>query len=598
MSNKLFTLCLVFLFAATLINAQEKSKVLVDDTKNVPVVFNSAVANIEALAGEPIGVTTDYDYFTNSVNRDQIVWDATLGTPHLLNMVRNTSVAATRFVYHSYKSGGSWVNNDILGAQAGWPHIDLGLTGDGEGVLVGVFHTPSRFFIWDGTTGYPATQFNSSTDPSVQIAGANVYLAVSGNRTTYQFYNTTDFGVSFTNWDSIPSWHPTPIWWAGNGGVEVGMSKSTNEQNLVMFGTNVGDGVSASSVAHVYNGWAKDSCDAFWAIYSTNSGTTWTGQTIAWDGDFDIVDGYHTPMYAPLFENFGQVDMAVGNDGAMHAVANGYGLIFNATGDTAIGNSFPVLYWNSVGNTWKSISSEAIDTVQAIGDYYPTNSIGQAYPSVSVSEDGQVVYVLWTGPQFTASGGLDTADNGAGVQYYWRDLYHAFSVDGGDTWTYGGVFPDMLPNQSEAFGTAAQHLEFIAPNTYRAHIVYLADLTTGVQPFDGVASNNPLVYTTFDIVLTSVGDDGNLVNNFELAQNYPNPFNPSTSISYTLAERSNVTLKVYDVLGKEVASLINTSQDAGTHQVTFDASNLSSGLYIYTLNAGNFTSSKKMMLLK
>jgi hypothetical protein len=65
-----------------------------------------------------------------------------------------------------------------------------------------------------------------------------------------------------------------------------------------------------------------------------------------------------------------------------------------------------------------------------------------------------------------------------------------------------------------------------------------------------------------------------------------------------LAERSAVTLKVYDVLGNEVANLVNTTQEAGQHNIRFDASGLSSGLYIYTLNTGNFTSSRKMMLLK
>ncbi|WP_297839983.1 hypothetical protein [Ignavibacterium sp.] len=85
----------------------------------------------------------------------------------------------------------------------------------------------------------------------------------------------------------------------------------------------------------------------------------WTGKTIAPDGKFDLVSGYHTPNYAPLFENFGQVDIAVDNNGVMHAVANGYGLVFNATRDTAIGNAFPVLYWNSSSNTWVSISDRS-----------------------------------------------------------------------------------------------------------------------------------------------------------------------------------------------------------------------------------------------
>ena len=85
---------------------------------------------------------------------------------------------------------------------------------------------------------------------------------------------------------------------------------------------------------------------------------------------------------------------------------------------------------------------------------------------------------------------------------------------------------------------------------------------------------------------------------YSLNQNYPNPFNPSTVISYSVPEKSFVSLKVYNVLGKEVASLVNNQEEAGIHQINFNAMNLSSGIYFYTIRAGNFTATKKLMLLK
>ena len=85
---------------------------------------------------------------------------------------------------------------------------------------------------------------------------------------------------------------------------------------------------------------------------------------------------------------------------------------------------------------------------------------------------------------------------------------------------------------------------------------------------------------------------------FTLNQNYPNPFNPTTIISYAVPEQSFVSLKVYNVLGKEVASLVNNQVEAGIHKVNFNASNLSSGIYFYTIKAGKFTATKKLMLLK
>ena len=85
---------------------------------------------------------------------------------------------------------------------------------------------------------------------------------------------------------------------------------------------------------------------------------------------------------------------------------------------------------------------------------------------------------------------------------------------------------------------------------------------------------------------------------FALSQNYPNPFNPSTVISYSIPQNSFVTLKVYDVLGNEVSTLVNEIKSAGKYEVRFDASELSNGVYFYTVNADNFTSTKKMLLMK
>jgi hypothetical protein len=85
---------------------------------------------------------------------------------------------------------------------------------------------------------------------------------------------------------------------------------------------------------------------------------------------------------------------------------------------------------------------------------------------------------------------------------------------------------------------------------------------------------------------------------FRLAQNYPNPFNPTTTIAYQLPVGSQVSLKIYDVLGREVATLVNTRQSAGYYTFTLNASNLATGIYFYRLQAGNFVSTKKMMLVK
>lgn len=85
---------------------------------------------------------------------------------------------------------------------------------------------------------------------------------------------------------------------------------------------------------------------------------------------------------------------------------------------------------------------------------------------------------------------------------------------------------------------------------------------------------------------------------FELMQNYPNPFNPTTTIRFSLTNSSEVSLIVYDILGNEVTTLVDEIKESGLHEVTFNAGNLSSGVYLYVLKAGNYTATKKLMLMK
>jgi len=85
---------------------------------------------------------------------------------------------------------------------------------------------------------------------------------------------------------------------------------------------------------------------------------------------------------------------------------------------------------------------------------------------------------------------------------------------------------------------------------------------------------------------------------FALFQCTPNPFNPTTVLSYQLQVASEVNLEIYDIQGRQVAKLVNGWRDAGSHEVTFDASGLSSGMYFYKIEAGEFTSVRKMVLVK
>ena len=99
--------------------------------------------------------------------------------------------------------------------------------------------------------------------------------------------------------------------------------------------------------------------------------------------------------------------------------------------------------------------------------------------------------------------------------------------------------------------------------------------------------------------MTAVASDyGGLPGEFSLSQNYPNPFNPSTTIRYALPERSHVTLTVFNTLGQQVVTLVGGEVEAGYHEVTFDASEFASGVYLYRLTTGDYVQTRKVVVLR
>jgi hypothetical protein len=101
-----------------------------------------------------------------------------------------------------------------------------------------------------------------------------------------------------------------------------------------------------------------------------------------------------------------------------------------------------------------------------------------------------------------------------------------------------------------------------------------------------------------DIPVTETDDYQNRPSTFELSQNYPNPFNPTTLIRYQIPAVAHVTMRLYNLIGQQVAELVNETQGIGRYQVTLDASTLPSGIYFYRITAGNFTETKKLTLLR
>ncbi len=189
------------------------------------------------------------------------------------------------------------------------------------------------------------------------------------------------------------------------------------------------------------------------------------------------------------------------------------------------------------------------------------------------------------------------------------------SNDAGKTWDYVAV--DGLPKKIKACEIVDEQTWYLAgdkflfktvdggvtfsdvfdKNVVKATQTY--DIVVDSKGYPWLATGSSKIYTTspkVDVKLVS----GNLPNKFLLEANYPNPFNPSTKIKYSLPSTSsnNVTLKVYNLLGQEVATLVNEVQKSGTYEVEFNATQLSSGIYIYTLQSAGLLQSRKMLLIK
>ena len=170
---------------------------------------------------------------------------------------------------------------------------------------------------------------------------------------------------------------------------------------------------------------------------------------------------------------------------------------------------------------------------------------------------------------------------------------------------FGDYDPSTIPgNNTEDGGGIDKFSEF--PENF-SQTSYTSDIdnmkigalhwTTDIDSYNSQTALQE-VMAAYDAAVNGVERVDELPQSFTLSQNYPNPFNPTTKIEFAIPKSENVTLKVFNILGQQVATLVNQHMDAGTYKVDFDASKLSSGLYIYRIEAGTFNSSRKMMLVK
>lgn len=166
-------------------------------------------------------------------------------------------------------------------------------------------------------------------------------------------------------------------------------------------------------------------------------------------------------------------------------------------------------------------------------------------------------------------------------------IWRRYSLNGGP-WSEWSFLANKNGNQSEFVDWYIGGL-YAEANTVE-YKIRAKDVNNHFSDFSSSVSIN---FSKFSKV-----KGGSLYYDFKLSQNYPNPFNPATTIAYSIKSAGLVTLKVYDMLGTDVASLVNERQEAGSYSVEFNAADLPSGMYVYRLTSGNFVETKKLILLK
>lgn len=233
-------------------------------------------------------------------------------------------------------------------------------------------------------------------------------------------------------------------------------------------------------------------------------------------------------------------------------------------------NNTRVYHSTDLGLTWTS--GVTTGTVNTYAVHFNTTSNGMAAGDATVaSTDGGTSYTAVTSPGTTGNlNGLE--GNGTDWWALRSDANIYRSTNGGANWTTAFTVT----------GAVFQDIDFaIVGGCPKGWAVGNAGAIAKMTTTTGITSYN-----------------GEVPSSFDLKQNFPNPFNPTTNINFSIPKSGMVTLKVYNMLGKEVATLVNEVKTAGNYIVGFNASNLPSGAYFYRIEAGNFNDTKKMLLIK
>jgi hypothetical protein len=319
------------------------------------------------------------------------------------------------------------------------------------------------------------------------------------------------------------------------------------------------------------------------------------------NGDKLTVSGSFNDLGSPLAVDIaGGAHIHIGAAGELGDVvfvlesetnAEGTAGVFRPENNTFTIESETVLEALLSGELYVNIHSEMIPSGEIRGQLIAGLQFFPDSPSIISPEDGTEITIEGSADMMFEVNWTES-DEGAGNQvvYLWELAADA---------EFENTVLFVNTGSEAMFSTSFLALDMLLED-FGVGIGQSAELFHRAYGSNGSVSSQgePSSVTVTRGVVTNIEDDLNLPAQVSLDQNYPNPFNPTTTIQFSLPEAAQTTLEVYNMLGQRVAMLVNENLSAGTHAISFDASSLASGTYIYRLTSGNFTQTRKMMLLK
>jgi hypothetical protein len=530
----------------------------------------------QVLAGDLIGV---------SVKNESTVLDA--GRTGLL---ANNALGVTGF--KMYRNGRLTAGGPGVGDPGWWTRLytwniqmAVELTGDRAPVIVDFDRLPTTLDTGDRTVTATVTDDNPSGNPA-GVASVKIMYSINGGDAVEAAMTGSEPDFSGV----IPGQAP---------GTEVDyylVAEDNNGNTVETPGVFYAIFAPQNPVLTIYDddNYGQGTITAFW-LADLPPDTNWVWGIDYWDAPFG-------PVSLELLENYQQVYHLMG-DGPVNQPAN-IGAVYKSWMDQATAESPRNLFLS--GQDYGYISGFADTTFPAgsfENDYLGVETLGPQDINFAI-QDQSTPYRVDYVAEDPLSGWIATFDNDTS-----KLSYNPTGPLGLDNWidnltpsTGVPIFTD--PNTGDAAVAVRNQGENWKATFWTMDplgLDYIANADSA-RTYWVSGNNNPAVpvFEWFGETVTSLEEirTADLPRQFKLKQNYPNPFNPATKIEFSIPAAQKVVLKVYDVVGKEVATLVNDNVTAGTYVADFDASNLASGLYVYTIEAGSFRSAKKMLLVK